>query len=77
MIKGKQVQAMGSVMALLTAAHSLGILAGSLLAGLTMDLFRLQNAFFLGGLLMSLGVVVFLVAAIPGKTLNKANLQGG
>lgn len=76
-IKGKQVQAMGSVMALLTAAHSLGILAGSLLAGLTMDLFRLQNAFFLGGLLMSLGVVVFLVAAIPGKTLNKANLQGG
>ncbi len=76
-VKGKEVQAMGSVMALLTAAHSLGILAGSLLAGLTMDLFRLQNAFFVGALVMSLGVAVFLITSLPGNTLKKADVQGG
>lgn len=74
-IKGNQARAMGSVMALLTVAHSLGILVGSLLAGFTMDLFQLRTAFFLGAVIMSLGVALFLFFTLPDKTQKKAGMQ--
>jgi len=74
-IKGNQARAMGSVMALLTAAHSLGILMGSLLAGFAMDLFQLRQAFFLGAVIMSLGVALFLFFTLPGKTQKKGGMQ--
>ncbi len=57
--KGSQAAAMGSVMAYLTMAHSLGMLAGSLLGGMMMDLFQLRQAFLLGMLIMLAGVGAF------------------
>ena len=56
-IKGHQTGAMGSVMALLTLAHSLGMLIGALAAGLIMDLFSLRYAFVSGAVLMAMGTV--------------------
>lgn len=59
---GDKTAAMGSVMALLTVAHSMGMLAGSMLAGLMMDLFRLRAAFPLGTALMLAGIGAFAYA---------------
>jgi MFS family permease len=68
--RGVESKAMGSVMALLTMAHSLGMLAGSLLAGLMMEVSQLRYAFFLGALLMLLGSGLFfrLSEAVPLKS---------
>ncbi len=52
---------MGSVMAILTVAHSLGMLAGSVAAGLAMDFFSLRLAFPVAGLVMALGTLVFVL----------------
>ncbi|WP_035237951.1 MFS transporter [Desulfobacter vibrioformis] len=60
-VKGEQRQALGSVMAILTAAHSLGMFTGSVMAGLTMDFFSLSYAFPCGSLVMAAGVLVFPV----------------
>ncbi len=59
-LKGSATCAMGSVMGLLTMAHSVGMLAGALLAGLMMDLYQLRTAFLFGALLMLGGVGLFL-----------------
>lgn len=61
--KGRTSNAMGSVMALLTVAHSTGMLIGSLLAGLIMDLFQLKTAFQMGALIMAVGTGLFIVCA--------------
>jgi MFS transporter, DHA1 family, multidrug resistance protein len=53
-------KSMGSVMALLTMAHSLGMLVGSLLAGIMMDFFKLHSAFLLGTVVMLLGWGCFI-----------------
>lgn len=58
-IKGEQRQAMGSVMAILTSAHSLGMFTGSVMAGLAMDFFSLSYAFPCGSVVMAAGVLVF------------------
>lgn len=57
--KGNSVKAMGSVMALMTMAHSAGMLGGSFLAGLMMDLFHLRLAFSIGAGIMLFGVGLF------------------
>ena len=61
-LKGNSSDAMGSVMGLLAMAHSIGMLTGSLVAGLMMDVSRLRNAFPTGGVLMvlCLGIFIFL-----------------
>jgi MFS family permease len=59
-IIGDKTAAMGSVMAWLTVAHSLGSLAGSMLAGMMMDFFSLRAAFPVGALLMILGMAAFV-----------------
>ena len=59
--KGNQTHAMGSVMSLLTVAHSTGMLCGSLLAGLMMDLFTLRGAFSVGAATMMAGVLGFVI----------------
>jgi MFS family permease len=61
-LKGSAKNAMGSVMGLLSMAHSIGMLAGSLVAGLMMDVSRLRNAFPSGAVLMAmcLGLFIFL-----------------
>ena len=60
-LKGSETDSMGSVMAILTLAHSMGMLCGSLIGGLMMDLFELQVAFPLGAVIMAITVVVFLI----------------
>lgn len=59
--RGAKAKAMGSVMALLTMAHSTGMLAGSLLAGVMMEVSQLRYAFFLGALLMLFGCGLFVL----------------
>ncbi|MFO7716126.1 MFS transporter [Desulfosarcina sp.] len=69
--QGGRMGAMGSTMALLTAAHSLGMLMGSVLAGVIMDLFALRQAFLLGAAFMALGTILFS-ACIGSESLNQA-----
>ena len=59
--EGNKADSMGSVMGLFTMGHSLGMLAGSLAAGLMMELFDLRQAFFLGSITMLMGVIVFVI----------------
>lgn len=61
--KGQQTDAMGSVISLLTMAHSLGMMFGALLAGLMMDWFQLRGAFELGAAWMASGVAGFVLFA--------------
>ena len=58
-VRGNRNNAMGTVMALITIGHSMGMLVGSLFAGIVMDLASLQAAFFLTGLSMAAGVIQF------------------
>ncbi|MBU0987031.1 MAG: MFS transporter [Proteobacteria bacterium] len=60
-IKGNTTDAMGSVMGLMSMAHSMGMLAGALFAGLMMDIFHLRHAFPAGGVIMILGIGLFLI----------------
>jgi len=60
-IKGNEHRAMGSIMSLLTMGHSLGMLTGSMAAGLMMDIAGLRQAFLLGGVLMAAAVVFFVL----------------
>jgi len=58
---------MGSVMAMMTVAHSLGMLCGALLGGLMMDVFQLSWAFALGAGVMIICTGLFLVGTITPK----------
>ncbi|MCP4746345.1 MAG: MFS transporter [Desulfobacteraceae bacterium] len=57
--KGHKTNSMGSVIAILTMSHSLGMLLGSLFAGLMMDWFELRDSFRMGAVIMIIGVAVF------------------
>lgn len=63
-LKGDGTGAMGHVMALITMAHSLGILVGVMVAGLMMDVFQLRLAFPAGAIIMALGVGLFLLCTL-------------
>lgn len=63
--RGRETQSLGSVMSLLTMAHSLGMLIGSLIAGLTMDLLELRFAFPMGALIMAIGLIHFIWMSRP------------
>ena len=69
--KGSATDSMGSVMAILTLAHSLGMFVGSLIGGIMMDLFQLRFAFPLGATIMIITVAVFLFSISPQKRLSK------
>ncbi len=58
-IKGDKKKAMGSVMAIMTIAHSLGMLTGSMAAGLAMDYLSLRLSFPCGTIIMAIGTLVF------------------
>jgi len=68
-VKGSQTDSMGSVMAILTMAHSLGMLCGSLIGGLMMDVFQLRAAFPLGAAIMAVTVAVFFASTRSRKGL--------
>lgn len=59
-LKGNRINAMGSLMALMTVAHSLGMFSGALMGGMMMDFFQLQTAFPLGGAIMLICSGLFL-----------------
>ena len=67
---GGRTASMGSVMALLTVAHSLGMLIGSMLAGLLMDLFYLRVAFPVGAVMMLSGTILFIYWTVRPKALQ-------
>jgi MFS transporter, DHA1 family, multidrug resistance protein len=73
--EGHRTGSMGTVIALLTMAHSIGMFLGSLGAGLMMDLFHLRVAFFASGLMMFAGVAVFLICSWGIDTADRDNLQ--
>jgi DHA1 family multidrug resistance protein-like MFS transporter len=58
-IKGEEKKAMGSVMSIMTVAHSLGMLTGSLAAGLAVDFLSLRLSFLCGAGIMAAGTIVF------------------
>jgi DHA1 family multidrug resistance protein-like MFS transporter len=66
-LKGSTSDAMGSVMGLLAMAHSMGMLIGSLVAGLMMDVSRLRNAFPSGAVLMMVCLGLFIVLTYQKK----------
>lgn len=57
--KGSKSGAMGAVMGLMTMAHSMGMMAGALLAGMMMDIFELRQAFTFGACIMVMGLASF------------------
>jgi DHA1 family multidrug resistance protein-like MFS transporter len=57
------------VMAILTLAHSLGMLCGSLIGGVMMDVFQLRVAFPIGAAVMALTVVVFFISTSSQRRL--------
>ena len=69
-LKGKTTKAMGSVMGLVTMAHSSGMLAGSLIAGLMMDIFQLRHVFSFGSLIMVIGTGLFFFYTYHRKKKN-------
>jgi DHA1 family multidrug resistance protein-like MFS transporter len=69
-LKGGEIDGMGSVMGLLAMAHSLGMLAGSLLAGLMMDVSRLRNAFPAGAVMMMLCLGLFILLTHHKKVVS-------
>jgi MFS transporter, DHA1 family, multidrug resistance protein len=71
-IAGNRTGAMGSVMALLTMAHSLGMLTGSLLAGIIMDIAHLRLAFSYGAAIMGIGLVFFCAKSIYNARKSRA-----
>lgn len=76
-VKGDQKKAMGSVMSVMTMAHSLGMLTGSLMAGVAMDFFSLKFAFPCGMVIMAGGTLSYLFLnkrhPVPGKHSPTAN----
>lgn len=66
-LKGNKTKAMGSVMGLMTMAHSMGMMLGSVFAGLMMDTFDLYLAFPFGSIIMLLGVVLFFIFTYKKK----------
>ncbi len=60
--KGSGADAMASVMALMTIAHSAGMLIGAVLGGVAMEALSLRGVFPIGAVAMAAGTVQFLRA---------------
>ena len=77
-LKGDRSAAMGSVMSVLTVAHSLGMLTGAMLAGLMMDVWQLRLAFPSGAAFMMVGVMIFYgsIKMRDFKMIAKQNGKG-
>ncbi len=74
-IKGDEKKAMGSVMSIMTIAHSLGMLTGSMAAGLAMDYLSLRLSFPCGTIIMAIETLVFWAVMGKKSFLNKSLLQ--
>ena len=76
-IHGNKSKAMGSVMGLLTMAHSMGMLVGALSAGLIMDVFQLRHAFSFGSIIMISGAVIFFICTYQKEVKDQKSDAGG
>ncbi len=65
---GSRKNAMGSVMAILTVAHSSGMLVGALFAGLMMDWLSLRLVFPVGGVVTLACTLLFLLGTSPRRS---------
>lgn len=65
--KGNKNGAMGSVMGLMTMAHSLGMMSGSLIAGIMMEFFQLRHAFSTGAVIMVIGILSFCLLKVGSE----------
>jgi MFS family permease len=69
---------MGSVMGILAMAHSLGMLIGSFVAGLMMDIFQLRHAFPSGAVIMIICIGLFILFTYHKKEVPvKTDLKTG
>lgn len=75
-LKGNQTDSMGTVMSVLTVAHSLGMLIGAIFAGVMMDWFKLQHAFTMGFWFMFAGLVGFYVC-VADSAIDAGKAGGG
>ncbi len=71
-IQGDEKKAMGTVISIMTVAHSLGMLTGSMAAGLAMDFLSLRISFPLGALVMGVSTLIFLFFADGDRLHSKA-----
>jgi predicted MFS family arabinose efflux permease len=69
-IAGNRLEAMGAIMSLMTVAHSLGMLVGSMFGGIIMDLFDLKYAFSMGGYMLLAGTIIFIAGEYFVKPQN-------
>jgi MFS transporter, DHA1 family, multidrug resistance protein len=60
-LKGSKTESMGTVIALLTVGHSLGMTIGPMMAGLFMDIFSLRYVFHAASAAMLIGTIAFLL----------------
>jgi len=70
-ISGNKTESMGAVMSLITVAHSLGMVCGSLIGGIIMDMFQLRYAFLFGALIMISGIFVFILGTSKQSICNR------
>lgn len=61
-IEGRRTGAMGSIMGLLALGHSIGMLIGPLVAGITIDLFSFGTMFVVGAVILTAGTLIFVTA---------------
>jgi MFS family permease len=59
-IEGRRIGQMGSMMGLMAMAHSLGMLTGPLLGGAVIDLYSFAAIFYLGAVILAMGLLFFL-----------------
>lgn len=68
--KGNDANAMGSVMSVMTVAHSAGMMTGAIFAGLVMDFFRIRLAFPAGAVVMAFGIAALAVLGRQKNTVK-------
>ena len=80
-LKGQQTESMGTVMAVLTVGHSLGMLIGALVAGMMMDWWHLRIAFSVGFWFMLAGMISFYLCLrgirVDAQAPGTRKLPGG
>ncbi len=72
-IKGEEKKAMGSVMSIMTVAHSMGMLTGAMAAGVAVDFLSLRTAFLCGAGMMASGTAAFLIFRYLPSFLKKTS----
>ncbi len=59
-VRGNKGNAMGSVMALLTMGHSVGMMLGAFIAGFMLDISELRQVFYIGPPIMLVGLIILI-----------------